>query len=94
MGLTAVHSDIDTLISIMSRLMFRQLQFALENENPSDIFHPAPDDVWKRFREAVAQSQDLPTKIEKPIHAGLWQTMNEISAWQGTTGPSHALAAI
>lgn len=58
MGLVAVHSDQDELFTIMKKLIVRQLVFALENDNPADIWHSAPSDVWSRFRVFMAQHPD------------------------------------
>jgi hypothetical protein len=81
MGLVAVHQDPDQLVQIMSKLIIRQLQFALENGNPSDIFHSAPPDVWKRFSDAVSEREQPPTRLEKPVRVGGWPmiTFNQLS---------------
>lgn len=79
MGLVAVHDDTDELVSIMTKLIIRQLQFALENENPADIFHSAPPEVWARFR--VAQ-QKLPLeRLQKPVRTEIWPNLmfNQVS---------------
>lgn len=49
MYLVATSDDENDLISKMSKLIVRQVQFALKNENPQDIFHPAPKEVWDKF---------------------------------------------
>lgn len=79
MGLVAVADDCDEAITIMGKLVSRQLQFALENDNPSDIYHPAPDEVWNKFREARASAVEPATTLTRPIHFGSWQAMNEVS---------------
>ncbi len=76
MGLVAVHDDPDELVTVMTKLIVRQLQFALENGNPSDIYHSAPDDVWQRFRESVSGRHQPPVRLEKPMHVGGWPTIN------------------
>lgn len=58
MGLVAVNEDRDELFTTMNKLIVRQLQFALENNNPADIFHSAPADVWARFRGALSQHRE------------------------------------
>src|SRR3979411_354959 len=65
MGLVAVHCDQDELFSIMNKLIIRQLQFALENDNPADIFHSAAPEVWERFRTRVAEQQHPPERLQK-----------------------------
>ncbi len=54
MGLVATHDrdDLDELLAKMSKLVTRQLEFAIENDNMSDILHPAPVEIWQRFRDA------------------------------------------
>lgn len=81
MGLVAVHCDQDELFSIMSKLIIRQLQFALENENPADIYHSAPAEVWERFRTRVAKQELPPQRLQKPVQVGGWPTLmfNQIS---------------
>jgi hypothetical protein len=72
MGLVAVNQDRDELFSIMNKLIVRQLQFALENENPADIYHSAPPDVWNRFGECMAQAQRQgvrPDSISRTVNA-------------------------
>lgn len=49
MGLVAAHDDPEQLPSIMAKLVSRQLEFALKNDNPADIYHPAPPEVWERL---------------------------------------------
>jgi hypothetical protein len=81
MGLVAVHQDADQIVQVMSKLIIRQLQFALENDNPSDIYHSAPAEVWKKFSEAVSVRQQPPTTLEKPVHVGGWPmiALNQLS---------------
>lgn len=80
MGLVAVHDDADELVSIMEKLIVRQLQFAMENDNFSDIYHSAPDDVWQRFREAVGSREEPPVRLEQPVRVGGWPniTFNQL----------------
>src|SRR5262249_28064953 len=49
MYLVATSDDENDLISKMSKLIVRQVEFALKNENPQDIFHPAPNEIWEKF---------------------------------------------
>jgi hypothetical protein len=79
MGLVAAGDDCDEVVTTMGKLIYRQLQFALENDNPSDIYHAAPDEVWQKFRQAVASADEPATKMAKPFHFGNWQAMNEVS---------------
>jgi hypothetical protein len=75
MGLVAVHQDEDELISVMSKLIVRQLQFALENDNPGDIYHSAPPDVWTRFRFRVSKQEIRPERSQKPLQVNGWPTV-------------------
>jgi hypothetical protein len=82
MGLVAAHSDTDELVTIMTKLIVRQLQFALENENPADIFHSAPPEVWERFRARVAKGTEFPAEwLQKPVNASGWTNLmfNQVS---------------
>jgi hypothetical protein len=79
MGLVATHDDADEIVPIMNKLIFRQLQFALENDNMADIFHPAPPEVWAKFREAITEGE--PCTSERPLHAGDWNARNEVLAY-------------
>lgn len=53
MGLVATADQPDDLPSIMGKLVSRQVEFALRNNNPSDIYHPAPPEIWEKFHRAI-----------------------------------------
>src|SRR5258708_1602894 len=55
MGLVTSKEDSDELLTEKTKLIVRQLQWAIENDNQADIYHRAPADVWARFREFVSQ---------------------------------------
>jgi hypothetical protein len=48
-GLVATSNDLNELPHKMAKMLVRQIEFALQNNNPADIFHPAPMEVWDRF---------------------------------------------
>jgi len=75
MGLVAVNEDRDELLAAITKLIVRQLQFALENDNPADIYHSAPADVWSRFRAAMVQQP------ERRSEASVARTI-DIQGWQ------------
>jgi hypothetical protein len=69
MGLVAISEDVEELPAIMSKLIVRQIEFALKNDNPSDIYHPAPLEVWQKFRNAKREIES--TKKSLSIWPGL-----------------------
>jgi len=66
-GLVATSADINELPFKMAKMLYRQISFAIENNNEADIFHAAPPDVWKRFFEFRGAP---PEHLEKNIQAG------------------------
>jgi hypothetical protein len=54
-GLIARADDMDELPHKMGKMLSRQIEFALRNNNPADIFHPAPREVWERFWAATSE---------------------------------------
>jgi hypothetical protein len=65
-GLVATSKDPNELAFKMAKMLFRQVLFALQHNNPADIYHPAPRDVWERFLEFKGE----PDKIEKNFMLG------------------------
>jgi hypothetical protein len=65
-GLVATSNDMDELAFKMEKMLFRQVLFALQHNNPADIYHPAPPDVWERFLECKAE----PDRVEKNLKLG------------------------
>lgn len=63
-GLVATSKDVNELPHKMAKMLVRQVEFALKNNNPADIFHPAPSDVWDRFFAA----QEKLESTQKNIH--------------------------
>jgi len=55
LGLVATADTREDLPSIMAKMITRQVQFALSNNNFDDIYHPAPAAVWQKFQNALAQ---------------------------------------
>ena len=74
MGLVATHHDPAELLSVMSKLIVRQLQFALENDNPADIYHSAPADVWARFRAHMDEHRETRPEesLSRTVNAKGW----------------------
>ena len=64
MGLVAVSEDVEELPAIMSKLIVRQVEFALSNNNPSDIYHPAPLEVWQKFRIAKQEVERTQKRLK------------------------------
>jgi hypothetical protein len=56
MGLVATADRKEDLPAIMDKLVFRQVKFALQNDNLQDIFHPA-DIAWQYLRDAMAKDK-------------------------------------
>ena len=63
-GLVATSEDASELPHKMVKMLVRQVEFALRNNNPADIFHPADPDVWERFFAA----RSMPESTQKKIH--------------------------
>jgi hypothetical protein len=57
MGLVATADTPDDLPSIMTKMIVRQVEFAIKNNNPQDIYHPAPPEVWEKFKSAAQQER-------------------------------------
>jgi hypothetical protein len=74
MGLVATSDDPTMLPSIMSKLIHRQVEFALQNNNPADIYRPAPPEVWERFRAARKQRAEVEERIQRKVHIKDWPT--------------------
>ncbi len=76
MGLVASADSADELPGIMEKLITRQFAFALENNNPSDIFRPAEPEVWERFRRAMEEQKEREVrKVERPMHVKDWSNL-------------------
>jgi len=96
MGLVAVNEDRDELFTVMSKLIIRQLQFALENNNPADIYHSAPADVWGRFRALMSQhNQSRPSEsVSKTVNILGWPPVpvlcNQFSSFAQENVPAYA----
>jgi hypothetical protein len=56
MGLVATADRKEDLAAIMDKLISRQIDFALKNENFQDIFHPA-DLAWQYLRDSIAKDK-------------------------------------
>lgn len=48
-SLVATSRDVNDVIAKMTKMLVRQVEFALKNDNPRDIFCPAPNEVWEKF---------------------------------------------
>lgn len=53
MGLVATSDEEAVLPHIMMKLISRQIEFALQNDNPADIYHPASAEIWEKWRKAT-----------------------------------------
>ena len=67
-GMVATGNDADSCLQALVELICEHISFALENDNPSDIFNSAPRDVVNKFL-AVAQSQP-PSSCKEELAAG------------------------
>jgi hypothetical protein len=77
MGLVATSDSMMALPSVMERLVSRQLTFALENNNPADIFHSADADVWERFRLATEHLKDIDSRtMQRSMKESSWPHLN------------------
>jgi hypothetical protein len=92
MGLVAMNEDRNELLTIMSKLIIRQLQFALENGNPSDIYHSAPADVWDRFRTVMSQHRERRSEssMAKTVDIQGWPVPVLCNQFSGMPEPVYA----
>ena len=78
MSLVATSDDVNDVLSKMSKLIVRQVQFALKNENPRDIFHPAPQEVWDKFmrdeKSTILTDADSAISLDEVCGIGINQT--------------------
>jgi hypothetical protein len=78
MGLVATADRKEDLPAIMDKLIFRQVEFALENDNLQDIFHPA-DLAWQFLRDAMAKDkarQVRKTESEAQVNGAIVNLIN------------------
>ena len=57
MGLVATSDSVDDLPSVMTKLIVRQVEFAIANNNPQDIYNPAPPEIWEKFKSAAQEER-------------------------------------
>jgi hypothetical protein len=77
MGLVATANSQEDLPSIMQKMIVRQLEFAISNGNPQDIYHAAPQEVWERFKNAAEKEQvNELDQIERRIEPWLAVRLN------------------
>ena len=48
-GLVATALDESDVLSKMSKMLVRQIQFAIENDRIKDIYQSAPTEVWNKW---------------------------------------------
>jgi hypothetical protein len=60
MGLAAAAKDEQECLDKLLRLACEQASFAMENDNPQDIFHSAPSSVMSRFLMMAKQAEPRP----------------------------------
>jgi hypothetical protein len=65
-GQVATSRDFSELPFKMAKMLHRQISFALQHNNPADIYHPAPADVWERFLRFKGE----PERLEKNFKLG------------------------
>jgi hypothetical protein len=51
-GLVATSLDQDDVVSKMSKLIARTVEFAVKHNRLADVFHPAPNEVFNRYMAA------------------------------------------
>ncbi|MBN2320017.1 MAG: hypothetical protein JXR49_13105 [Acidobacteria bacterium] len=76
-GLVATSDDPSELPHKMAKMLMRQMEFSLSNNNPKDLFRPAPREVWEKFLTARGQkveSTRRPLKFSNGT--GLFLTQN------------------
>jgi hypothetical protein len=79
-GLVATSKDMDELPHRMGKMLVRQIEFALKNNNPADIFHPAPKDVWERFFAAHAKLESTQKNLQLEDIGGIVLNQNAYAA--------------
>jgi hypothetical protein len=79
-GLVATSKDCEELPHKMAKMLVRQIQFALKNNNPGDIFHPAPRDIWEKFMRTKGQMESTRKPIKIDDVGGLVLTQNAYAA--------------
>ena len=75
MGLVAVADSAEELPSIMSKLIIRQVEFALKNNNPADIYRPDLSSEGGRIelhhavtRSTVCNTASTPNGLRSPYY--------------------------
>lgn len=51
-GLVATALDSSDVVAKMTKLLDRQIKFALDNDRLQDIYHPAPAEIWKKWQDS------------------------------------------
>jgi len=77
MGLVATADIQEDLPSIMTKMIARQIEFAIKNNNPQDIYHAAAPEIWERFKNAAKQERvNELDQIERRIEPWLAVRLN------------------
>ena len=79
-GLVAHSDDANELPHKMAKMLVRQIEFAVKNNNYADIFHSAPSDVWARYFEAQAQIESTKKQLKVDHFGGLVLNQNAYAA--------------
>ncbi len=79
-GLVATSDDCDELPHKMAKMLSRQISFALRNNNPSDIFHPAPPEIWEKFFQAKGTIERTVRPMKVNDVGGFVLTQNSYAA--------------
>ncbi len=69
-GLVAVSQDQDDAVSKMTKLITRQVEFALKHDRLADIYRPVPNEVFKQYVLAKGPSLGSSQKPMRLDHVG------------------------
>ena len=64
-GLVATALEEEDVLAKMSKLVSRQIQFAVENGRLRDAYHRAPNDIWNKWMEL---EQQVVQTTRGPVH--------------------------
>jgi hypothetical protein len=69
-GLVAAAIDESDAVAKISKLLQRQVRFALDHDRLADIYHPAPREVFNKF---VQMQERFVGRTQKPIKGNAQQ---------------------
>ena len=79
-GLVATSDDRNELPHKMAKMLARQIDFALRNNNPGDIFHPARPEIWEKFFQATGRIESTQRAMKIEDVGGMVLTQNSYAA--------------